>query len=116
MISAPLIMKLPDWPAGDRSAWFALFAGGGILDDVGRGVHWSAGTRRKFAQSYGHWLGYLYRTGQFDPGRRPAERFTPEALRAFGEDTLERVSPISTSSQIVDLYLIARALDPEANW
>jgi integrase/recombinase XerD len=114
--SSPLITKLEDWPERDVFAWLSLFSDGDVFDDAGGGAAWSAGTRRKRAQSYGHWLGYLERTGQLAPDCTPADRITPEAVRSFYEDTLARVSFISTSSQIADLYSIARALDPVRDW
>lgn len=112
----PLITKADDWPEPDLLAWASLFDVGLIFDEQGAGAHWSDGTRRKLVQSYGYWLAYLERTGQLDPDSDPAGRFTPDALRAFHDDTRQRVSVISTSSQVIDLYMIGRALDPSADW
>jgi integrase/recombinase XerD len=116
MSSLPLIMKLDDWPEADILAWLSVLSENDMFDDSGLGARWSAGTCRKFAQSYGYWLAHLERSGQLDPESLPADRFTPEVVRHFHDDTRARVSFISTSSQLSDLYLIARALDPSRDW
>jgi site-specific recombinase XerD len=111
-----LIVKFDDWPPRDRSAWLSLFREGHILAEPGPGGNWSAGTRAKFEQSYGHWLGYLARTAELDTDCAPADRFTSKAVQAFYEDTRARISFISTSTQVTDLFSIARALDPARDW
>ena len=116
MNSARLILKREDWPTQDRAAWDALFIDGGIFDERGPCVDWSAGSRCKREQSYGHWLGFLKNAGLLEPACLPAGRFTQDAVRAFVEATRARVSPITTSMQTTDLYVLATALDPDRDW
>ncbi len=116
-MNAPrLILKREDWPNQDRAAWNALFVDGGIFDERGPCVDWSAGSRCKREQSYGHWLGFLTNAGLLDAACLPADRFTQDAVRAFVEATRARVSLITTSMQTTDLYVLATTLDPDRDW
>ena len=116
MNATRLILKREDWPNQDRAAWDALFVDGGIFDERGPFVDWSAGSRRKREQSYGHWLGFLTNAGLLDAACSPADRFTQDAVRAFVEATRARVSLITTSMQTTDLYVLSTALDPDRDW
>ncbi|KAB0677971.1 tyrosine-type recombinase/integrase [Aureimonas leprariae] len=116
MSPLPLITKPKNWPEIDRAHWAMLFVKGDLFDDAGGGAHWSAGTRAKLEQTYGHWLSFLARSGQLDLFCAPAERITRDTVRLFHNETLARVSVISISSQLADLCMIARPLDPAADW
>ena len=116
MSATRLILKREDWPNQDRAAWDALFVGGSIFDERGPCVDWSAGSRCKREQSYGHWLGFLTNAGLLDAACSPADRFTPDAVRAFVEATRARVSLISTSTQTTDLYVLATVLNRDRDW
>lgn len=111
-----LILKREDWPRRDRAAWDALFVEGSIFDERGPCLGWSEGSRRKREQSYGHWLGFLRNAGVLDGSAAPADRFSRELVLAFLEATQARVSLISTSGQVSDLYTLARAFDSSRDW
>lgn len=111
-----LILKRENWPSRDRAAWDALFTEGGLFDDSGPCFHWSAGTRRMRAQGYGYWLAFLAQRGSLNLEANPADRITPDPVRAFVEATQARVTAVSTSNQVSDLYALARAFDPKRDW
>lgn len=116
MSTPRLILKREDWPHRDRAAWDALFTEGGLFEDCGPCFHWSTGSRGKRNQGYGHWLAFLAQCGSLDPEAEPADRITPEAVRAFVEATQARVAPVSASNLVSDLYVLARAFDPKRDW
>ena len=111
MSTSRLILKREDWPGKDRAAWDVLFEEGDIFDDRGPCSDWSAGSRRKRGQNYGYWLGFLTRADMLDASASPADRFTSEAVSAFVENMRARVSLITTSMQIIDLYILKRSVE-----
>lgn len=116
-MNAPcLILKRGQWPDADRAAWDALFREGGFFDDAGAGVRWSNGTRRLREHSFGHWLGYLARTGQLDLNVMPADRVQPAIVCAFADDTLARNAVSTTLMRIVSLLVLASAFDTARDW
>ncbi|NDR57911.1 tyrosine-type recombinase/integrase [Aliiruegeria sabulilitoris] len=112
----PIELKQADWPCEDRKAWEALFAEGDILDGRGPLAHWRETTRRKCAQSYGYWLAYLERMGQLGGTTHPADRLTPETVKAYVETTLDRCTVETTHMRLNELAKVVRAMSPESDW
>lgn len=112
----PLVLKFDDWPPEDRAAWSALFQSQGFLDDEGAGVSWAEGTRTKRKQGYGHWLSFLARNGWLDRVNDPTARITADRARAYLSELTERLGPKSVSNWMTDLYVLAIAFRPEADW
>jgi integrase/recombinase XerD len=77
-------MKLADWPKADRALWLAAvtpadpFSGSGGSRAVHRPV-----SNRNIARGYGRWLTFLSRRGLLDTSGAPADRISPEAVRAY---------------------------------
>ncbi len=113
---SPMEIKQPDWPTCDQMAWDTVFAEGDILDGRGPLAHWRETTRQKCAQSYGYWLAFLAREGRFDNATSPADRVTPEAVKAYVNSTLERCSMETTHMRLNELGKIVRAMSPTTNW
>ncbi len=111
-----LILKPETWPEVDRKAWQALFVEIDLFDGRSPAAHWSEGSRRKREQGYGHWLGFLDRTGRLEPTADPAGRISPEAVRAYVAEEDARCAPTTVYIHVEDLHAVANALDPEADW
>ena len=79
-------MPVKDWPEADREAFRIAYAAGDIFDENrGPGAHLSKGGRRIIETSYRRWLGFLTEHYPADLLKPPAERITPERVRAFVE-------------------------------
>jgi len=110
-------LKVRDWPEGDRRAWMKALEPGDILDgSVGPGFHWSGQTREKYRKGYGRWLTFLTVTGRFEPDASPADRITPENVRAYIEELRETVSSWTLWGRLAELLAAAKALSPDRDW
>jgi hypothetical protein len=108
--------KLADWPAPDREAWKAAVRPCvGLLDEAGLAAHWRPATQKSVRDAYGRWLTFLDRNGWLDPTASPAERLTPDRLRAFVTELQETVAPLTVRNRIRDLTEALRVMAPEAN-
>ena len=97
-------LKLADWPEADRAAWDAAVAASeSLLHGGGAAAHWRATTRKTVQDAYGRWLTFLGRNGWLDPDVAPAERVSPEHLRAFIADLQATVAPITVRTRITNL-------------
>ncbi|WP_425044767.1 tyrosine-type recombinase/integrase [Primorskyibacter sp. S87] len=112
----PLVLKFNDWPQADKIAWDALFAPGDIFDDLGPCAHWSEGSRKKREQGYGQWLSFVRRTDPKAFNETPAIRVTEVRASAFVEECEARLRPASTNGLISDLFVVVRAMSPDADW
>lgn len=112
----PLVMRLEDWPDADRQAWDAFYAEGDIFDGEGPFRSWSEGSRKKRRQSYGQWLSFIARRDFAALALAPAGRLTKDRISAFLDECEARLKTRSTAGLILDLYVLARALDPERDW
>src|SRR3954452_19832435 len=78
-------LSLPwqEWPQADRAAWERAISPASLLDDEGGlAASWRPGSREAVLRSYGRWLGFLARHGDLDASVEPADRMTPERIRA----------------------------------
>ena len=88
---------------------------GGLLDEAGLAVHWRPATRKSVQDAYGRWLTFLGRNGGLDPGASPAERLTPDRLRAFIAELQATVAPLTVRNRVRDLAEALRVMAPEAD-
>lgn len=114
----PLVLKFDDWPVEDKRAWDALFDAEDIFSDTGTCMHWSEGSRRKRAQSYGQWLSFLWREGPEALAEAPGARLTEERTRKFLAECDSRLAPRSPFGLLSDLYQLMKHIAPEndLNW
>lgn len=112
----PLVLPMASWPPSDRKAWEALFVSDDLFDDMGPGAKWSAGTRKKRQQGYGHWLSYLARHNPSAFEEPPASRITLNRVRAYLAECEQRLAPKSLANLSGDLCAMAYALDPNQDW
>ncbi len=109
-------LRLTDWPEIDQRAWEALFIKGDVLSGAGPARHWSTATRTTNSKSYARWLGWLSRTGGLDPASEPADRATPERVRAYARALMTTVRPRTVATYIIGLKRVLAMMAPERDW
>jgi hypothetical protein len=78
------ILRLAEWPAGDRALWEAAMASRDRRLGGNAYVRGLAGpTVEKAGRGYGRWLGFLTHGGWLDADAAPSARATPERLDAY---------------------------------
>jgi hypothetical protein len=101
-------LPVPRWPEADRRLWLAACAPADILNDElgARSAH--AGiSNTKAAKGYGRWLTYLSLSAQEALAEAPAERITPDRVRAY-VDSLIAIGN-STTRSLLDCRSSARS-------
>lgn len=111
-------LKVEDWPPPDQLAWRAILRTGDLLDDdAGRAAHWAPETVHKNRRGYGRWLNHWRMAGRLDETTAPADRVTPENVRAYlSELGAQSVSPFTLRNRIGELHAVIRAIAPERDW
>jgi integrase/recombinase XerD len=110
-------LPLSQWPEANRAALAAAYAPGDIFDDAcGPGAHLTLGTRRMIETAYRRWLGYLYEVHPLDLLHSPADRITPDRVRAFINRLRDEVGPTTIAVVTDNLLHAARLLAPHRNW
>ena len=110
-------LPVNEWPEVDREAFRAAYAPGDVFDDTaGCGVHLSEGTREWVKFVYRRWLGFLKATYPDDLSMPPADRITPERVRAFIDHLSANTRPNSVAMVANHLYTAARLIAPKADW
>ena len=109
-------LPVNEWPEADREAFRVAYEPGDVFDETaGPGAHLAEGTRRMIRFAYRRWLGFLKANYPDDLSMAPAERITPERVRAFIEHLSAETR--STSRHRVDhLYDAARLIAPTTDW
>jgi integrase/recombinase XerD len=110
-------LPLNEWPEADRAAFRAVYEPGDLFDGTaGPGAHLAAGTRRMTKFSYRRWLGFLKANYPDDLSVPPAERITPERVRAFIDHLSAQIGPSSVAMAGNRLYAAARLIAPTTDW
>jgi integrase len=109
-------LKVHQWPEQDQALWRAATAKGDIFDDAGPAALWRAPTLGRTGGGYGRWLSFLVSTGQLDVSQPPAERITRDSVRDFVLCLQEQVSPWTTWSYVLSLWITARIMGPDKDW
>jgi site-specific recombinase XerD len=105
-----------DWPPGDRQLWQNAQLKGDVIEPDGLAARWRPATRHQVAKGYALWLGFLDSSKALDNDSGPAERVTPEALRAYIVWLKQReLSSTTVASRITDLHEAIRVMGPDAN-
>ena len=109
-------MPVAEWPARDRQLWQAALVQGDLLEDGGDRARYAAETNRKLAKNYGRWLTWLCRQGLLDAPVSPADRITPERVKAFVAD-MARINATGTIlARLQALYEMAKVVGPDRDW
>ncbi len=110
-------LPLDQWPEADRTAFERAYEPGDIFDETaGPGAHLAAGTRLMIRTAYRRWLGFL---AEYEPDillEPPAERFTPQRLRAFIERLSAEVRTTTVAQMLDKLHAAAQLIAPERDW
>ena len=105
------------WPEPDRAAFRAAYEPGDLFDETaGPGAHLAQGTRKAIEFTYRRWLDFLKATYPDDLSMPPAERITPERVRAFIDHLSANTRPNSVAMVANHLYTAARLIAPKADW
>lgn len=109
--------KPHEWPRRDQEAWEVAIREGDILDEEGPAAHWSSEYRRTSLQCYGRWIGWLAWSGQLDPDVAPADRVTPDIVRAYFDHlrTLD-ISQKTIQGMLVGMKVTIQVMAPDRDW
>ena len=110
---SPLPIK--DWPPDDQDAWNAARAANDPLYEPTAAACWATTTAVSMVLAYGSWLAWLQDGHLLDPTLTPASRLTPDRVRSYLEVLNARLAPLSVASNIQRLYLVVKALQPDAD-
>jgi integrase/recombinase XerD len=109
-------MPVMEWPESDRALWRAALVAGDLLEEGGALARYAAETNRKLAKNYARWLTWLSRRGLLDEHTPPAERITPERVKAWVTD-LQTINASGTIlARLQALYEMAKVLDTGGDW
>jgi integrase len=105
-------LYVQEWPSADRPAWQDACRPSHRLRKGGAGSHLSAVSLEDFARRYGRFLGFLKRTGRFDPNAAAASLVTPTNVDAYIADFTGKVSSVTAWNCIYKLRRAAQLLSP----
>jgi integrase len=112
-----LSLPWPEWPRADQMAWDRAISPASLLDDEGGlAAAWRPRSREAVLHSYGRWLSFLARRGDLDAVVEPAERITPDRIRAHLTELGVSLSPASIAGYLGQLVMAAAALFPLRDW
>lgn len=110
-------LPVEEWPEVDRATFEAAYQPGDVFDDTaGPGAHLAEATRGAIRFTYRRWLRFLTSNYPDDLANHPAERITPERVRAFIDLLRSEVGPSSVAAACDRLYTAARLLAPTTDW
>jgi integrase/recombinase XerD len=110
-------LPVSEWREADRAAFRAAYEPGDVFDGTaGPGVHLAEGTRGAIRFTYRRWLAFLKANHPHDLSTAPAERITPERVRAFIDHLSAEIGPSSVAAACDRLYFAARLIAPTTDW
>jgi hypothetical protein len=104
------------WPVADQSAWKAAMATGDRFDGRGAASHWSDASKNSISAAYGRWLGFLRQYSPLLLKQAPAERVTPDSIRAYIDQLNNEVAASTTHIYVDHLLCALRVMVPTHNW
>jgi integrase/recombinase XerD len=114
-----ILKHLPvnQWQEADREAFRVAFQPGDIFDgNAGPGAHLAKGTRKLIQTAYRRWLGFLRTYFPADLLMPPADRITPDRVRALIEHLGVEIRQTSVVNVVDNLRYAARLIAPERDW
>jgi integrase len=107
-------LPVADWPQPDRALWHAALTPGDILEEGGSRARYSPVSNRNFANWYGLWLAWL--GDRVNLADAPADRITPEHVRAYASELSGVVAPITVLNHLRAVYEMALVFDQARDW
>jgi integrase/recombinase XerD len=107
---------LAEWPEADRRLWEAALSPGDLLEEGGSRAKYTESTNSGIVNSYGRWLQWADRRGLLDQTNLPADRITPDRVRAYLADLERRNATQTVINRIVHLSVAAHVMDPNRDW
>jgi integrase len=111
-------LKVEFWPQEDSRLWTIACTQGDILDDeMGSRAGYSAISNEKDRKGYGRWLNHLGFHDREALKLVPADRITPDRVKAY----VTRLEELGASSQTLlarlqELGAVAKVMGPDRNW
>ena len=109
-------VRLEDWPAAGRQAWYEALRPGDVLDPGGAGSCWASATRDAIIAADGRWLTWLTRNRPCSLGLPLSKCLTPEAVGEYVAHLRSMNAPGTVVNRIEFLVCAARAMAPETDW
>jgi integrase/recombinase XerD len=110
-------LPLDQLSSADLEAFRIAYVPGDVFDETGGpGAHLAAGTRKMIQTAYRRWLGFLSEFYPDDLLKAPADRITPERVRAFVDHLRREVRPTTVAHVICNLCYAARLVAPNRDW
>jgi integrase/recombinase XerD len=110
-------LPVNQWPEADRADFRSAYEPGDPFDGTaGPGAHLAETTRKAIEFTYRRWLAFLKANYPDDLSKPPAERITPERVRAFIEHLSAQIGPSSVAAACDRLYAAARLIAPTTDW
>src|SRR5215212_2810544 len=92
-------LPVEQWPEVDRATFEPAYQPGDVFNETaGPGAHLAETTRGAIRFTYRRWLGFLKLNHPDDFSMLPAERITPERVRAFIDYLRAEVGPSTVAA------------------
>jgi integrase/recombinase XerD len=107
---------MEEWPHLDRLHWQAALQAGDLLEQGGCRAEHSRYSNRAMEKGYGRWLAWLDSGCQLDDRVAPADRITPERVRAYAEHLEGENASGTVIARLIELKVTAAIMDPGRDW
>jgi integrase/recombinase XerD len=107
---------IDQWPQRDRERWQAALEAGDLLEQGGCRAEHSRYSNRTMEKGYGRWLAWLDSRGLLDDRVPPAERITPDRVKAYAEHLEGENASGTVIARFIELKVTAAIMDPEQDW
>jgi len=110
-------LPVDQWSNADHEAFRTIYEAGDVFDETGGpGAHLAEGTRKLIRTAYRRWLGFLKAWHPADLLKPPADRITPERVRAFVIYLSAEIKTTSVAIAVDNLHYVARLIAPAGDW
>jgi integrase len=107
---------MEDWPQRDRQRWQAALQAGDLLEQGGCRAEHSRCSNRAMEKGYGRWLAWLDSRGLLDARGAPADRITPDRVKAYAEHLAGENASGTVIARLIELKVTAGIMDPGRDW
>jgi integrase len=104
------------WPQLDRQCWQAVLQAGDLLEQGGCRAEHSRYSNRAMEKGYGRWLAWLDSRGLLDDRVAPADRITPDRVKAYAEHLEGENASGTVIARLIELKVTAAIMDPGRDW